>query len=220
MSAARARKILLTALAISLLVHLLLAGYIRWPIFGQSREEPVARVRILRIARRTPPPPPTPAPTPVPTPAATPAVHASIAPPRITPRGNKGLPRVQTVPVPAHTPVVVATATAAPTPVVTAAPSAPCGGHANAEPNVAATPDAADITPEARAGKINGTAAIHVLLDPQGHVTDASIAQSSGNAGLDATAMQMARSATYTPRYVDCKAVAGDYTFTVKFVAW
>lgn len=220
MSAARARKILLAALAISLLVHLLLAGYIRWPIFGQSREEPVAKVRILRIARRTPPPP-TPAPTPVPTPAATPAVHASIAPPPVTPRGNKGLPRVQTIPVPARTPSV--RATVAPTPIITptATPLGACGGHENADPTVAATPDAAvDITPQARASKISGTAAVHVLLDPQGHVTDASIAQSTGNAGLDATAMQMARSATYTPRYVDCKAVAGDYTFTVKFVAW
>jgi TonB family protein len=220
MSAGRARKILLAALAISLLVHLLLAGYIRWPIFGQSREEPVAKVRILRIARRTPPPPPTPAPTPVPTPAATPMVHASIAPPPVTPRGNKGVPHVQTVPVPAHTPTVRATATAAPTPMATATAAAPCGGHANAEPTVASTPDVADITPEARASKISGTAAIHVVLDPQGHVTDASVAQSSGNAGLDATAMQMARSATYTPHYVDCKPVAGAYTFTVKFVAW
>jgi TonB family protein len=220
MSAGRARKILLAALAISLLVHLLLAGYIRWPIFGQSREEPVAKVRILRIARRTPPPPPTPAPTPVPAPAATPMVHASIAPPPVTPRGNKGVPHVQTVPVPAHTPTVRATATAAPTPMATATAAAPCGGHANAEPTVASTPDVADITPEARASKISGTAAIHVVLDPQGHVTDASVAQSSGNAGLDATAMQMARSATYTPHYVDCKPVAGAYTFTVKFVAW
>jgi TonB family protein len=220
MSAGRARKILLAALAISLLVHLLLAGYIRWPIFGQSREEPVAKVRILRIARRTPPPPPTPAPTPVPAPAATPMVHASIAPPPVTPRGNKGVPHVQTVPVPAHTPTVRATATAAPTPMATATAAAPCGGHASAEPTVASTPDVADITPEARASKISGIAAIHVVLDPQGHVTDASVAQSSGNAGLDATAMQMARSATYTPHYVDCKPVAGAYTFTVKFVAW
>jgi TonB family protein len=67
---------------------------------------------------------------------------------------------------------------------------------------------------------VNGTAAIHVSLDPEGRVLDAVVAQSSGNAGLDAAAMQMARAASYTPKYVDCKAVAGEYTFTVRFFAW
>jgi TonB family protein len=104
--------------------------------------------------------------------------------------------------------------------MATFTPAGPCGGHANADPAVAATPDVADITPQARASRVNGTAAIHVSLDAQGRVVDAVVAQSSGNAGLDVTAVQMARNATYTPRYVDCKAVAGEYTFTVRFFAW
>lgn len=214
MSVARARRILIAALVISLLIHLLLAGYIRWPFFVASREEPIARVRITRIARIVPTQPP---PTPAPTPAATPLVHASIAPPAIS-KHTKGPAPARTIAVPPRT--AAPRATIAPTPVATSTPTGPCAGHANADATVAATPDVTDISPEARASKVSGTAAVHVSLDAQGRVVDAAVAQSSGNAGLDAAAMQMARAATYTPKYVACKAVAGDYTFTVKFVAW
>jgi TonB family protein len=216
MNPARSRKLLVTALAISLLLHLLFAGYLRWPFLRQSPEEPqIAKVHITRIARIIPHTPP---PTPAPTPVATPRVQATIVPPTITNRG-KGPAIAKTLPIRARTPRP-APATAAPTPVARLTPSGPCAGHANADAALAATPDAADISPEARAAKVTGTAAVHVMLDPQGHVIDASVAQSSGNAGLDASAVQMARNASYTPKYVACKAVAGDYTFTVKFSAW
>lgn len=216
MSLRRARRILIAALAISLLIHLLLAGYVRWPFLQQSQEQRVASVRITHIARIIPhtPPPPTPAPTP----AATPQVQASIAPPVVTKRG-KGPSVVKTVPVAPKTPAP-ARVTPVPTPAATLTPSGPCAGHANADPTVAATPPVADIAPQARTSKVNGTAAIHVSLAPDGRVVDAVVAQSSGNAGLDAAAIQMARGASYTPKYVDCKAVAGDYTFTVRFFAW
>lgn len=219
MSAARARKVLIAAFAISLLVHFLLAGYIRWPVFGQSRVEPVAKVHIMHLARIPPhtPPPPTPAPTP----AATPLVHASIAPPPVKPRPGKAPAHVSTViPVPLHTPAPRATVASSPTPAVSATPTGPCGGHSNSDPTVTATPDTPDITPQARSSKVSGTSAIRVVLDPTGRVTGAAIAQSSGNVGLDNVALEMARGASYTPKYVDCRAVAGDYTFTVKFVAW
>jgi TonB family protein len=217
MNVARGRKLFIAAVFISLLAHLILAGYIRWPLLQQSQEEKqLAKVHVMRVARIVPPTPPPP--TPAPTPAATPRVRASIQPPTVTRRGTKGPTIVKTVPVSARTPAPKATTV--PTPVASATPSGPCGGHANADPTVAATPDAADITPEARSSKVSGTAAVHVSLDAQGRVVDTSVAQSSGNVGLDAAAVQMARNATYTPKYVDCKAVAGDYTFTVKFVAW
>jgi TonB family protein len=67
---------------------------------------------------------------------------------------------------------------------------------------------------------VSGTAAIQVQIDPQGGVTNATVAQSSGNTGLDAVAMQMARNATYSPALANCKPVASTYTFRVKFVAW
>ncbi len=145
-------------------------------------------------------------------------MHASVAPPSLTKRG-KGPALTTTIPVSARTPAPPHPSLA-PTPVALVTPSGPCGGHSNAEPTVAATPDPVDITPEARAGKVSSTAAVRVSLDAQGHVVDAAVSQSSGNAGLDAAAVQMARGATYTPKYVGCKAVAGDYTFSVKFVAW
>jgi TonB family protein len=218
MSAARARKILLAALAISLLVHLLLAGYIRWPNILRPSEERVAKVRIITVARRTPPPPPTPPPAPVPTPAATPRVRASIAPPRTvshTPKGAVPPPKSIGPGVSARTPLPL---TPAPTPLATSSPSS-CV-HNTSDPSVSATPGVGEIPADVRAAKISGLAAIRVALDAQGRVIDASVAQSTGNSGLDSVAMQMARTATYTPRYVDCKAVAGNYVFKVDFRAW
>ncbi len=67
---------------------------------------------------------------------------------------------------------------------------------------------------------MNGTTAIDVSLDSSGNVTGAKIARSSGNDGLDASALDMARGATYTPQYAACKGVASTYTFKVKFAAW
>lgn len=217
MTAARARYVLLAAIAISLLVHLLIAGYIRWPaLMRPHAEEPLAKVRIVTVARMTPRPPPSPPPTPAPTPRATPVSRASIAPPAVTTHAAKGVPAAPKVSGPRTAPP----ATLAPAPSPVAAASASSCVHSSSEPAIAATPDAADIPEQVRAAKVTGTAAIAVSLDPQGRVLDTAVSQSTGNAGLDAVAAQMARSATYTPKYVACKAVAGTYRFTVRFVAW
>lgn len=85
---------------------------------------------------------------------------------------------------------------------------------------MSATPDPSNITAEARAGRVSGTTAVDVSLDPSGKVTDAKVTRSSGNGGLDASALEMARNATYTPQYAACKGIASTYTFRVKFVAW
>jgi len=216
MRAARARNILIAAFAISLLIHLLLAGYIRWPFLErQSSENEVINVRRITIARIVPHTPP---PSPLPTPAATPRVRASIVPPPSTVHSSRGLPTIAAVGKTAPTPAPA-------TPLPTAAPSAAASAsgvclHSNSDPAIASTPDPADIPPDVRAAKVSGTSAIQVSLDAKGRVTNATVAQSAGNAGLDSVAEQKARSATYTPKYVDCKAVAGTYTYTVKFVAW
>lgn len=215
MSAARARKILIAAIAVSLLIHLLLAGYIRWPFLQPSSETEIVKVRritVARIAPHTPPPP-----TPAPTPRATQAPKSKVIPPALATRGSRG-PRVAhaIAPVAAATPAP--RATPMPTPVATAVPKA-CAAH-DISPSVAATSAPVDIPPEARASKVSGTAAIAVQIDPQGQVTDAAVSQSSGSTGLDAVAMQMAKGATYTPALVKCRPVASTYTFTVKFAAW
>lgn len=214
MSAARARKVLIAAIAISLLIHLLLAGYIRWPFLQPSSETEVVKVRRITVARIAPQ---TPAPTPVPTPRATPAAKPKVIPPAVTTRGSRG-PRVARVIAPAALKTPAPTATAAPTPAATAVAQA-CIAH-DISPAVAATSAPVDIPAQARASKVSGTAAIAVQIDPQGHPTQASVSQSSGSTGLDAVAMQMAKTATYTPALVKCKPVASTYTFTVKFVAW
>lgn len=217
MSASRARKIMIAAIAISLLLHLILAGYIPWPFNRPSEETQIVKVRQITIARIVPhtPPPPTPAPTPL----ATAAPKATVVPPSLTKHGNTGR----------HLPLVVAPATTkTPAPIATAAPTAaasaaakPCLFH-DISPAVAATADPASfsIPPEVRASKATGTAQIQVQIDPQGAVTNATVAQSSGNSGLDAVAMQMAKSATYSPALVKCKPIASNYTYSVHFVAW
>jgi TonB family protein len=214
MSAARARKIFIAAIAVSLLLHLIFAGYFRWPFRGPSSETQTINVRVMQISRI---PPHTPPPTPVPTPVTTPAVHASIAPPKVAVHVGKGPPLRTVSTGKPHAPVPVRTPT--PAPAATATSAGPCVS-VNADPVVQATPDVPDIPAAARESKADGVTAIQVALDSQGRVTDASVAQSSGNAGLDAVAMQMARDATYSPKYQDCKAVASTYTFRVKFAPW
>lgn len=216
MSAARGRRLLIAAFAISLLLHLLLAGYVRWPFGHPSTQPETMQVRELTIARVVPH---TPRPAPVPTPRARPArkPRAKVVPPATRSRGATG-PHVRRAAVPVGGPAPAPPATAAPAPVATAVAQA-CMQH-DISPAVASTPDPAQIPPEARASKASGTAAIHVEIDPQGRITGASVAQSSGNEGLDGVAMEMAKAATYTPALVKCKPVASVYTFTVKFVAW
>lgn len=214
MSAVRARKVLIAAIAISLLVHLLLAGYIRWPFLQPSSETEIVKVRRITLARIAPQTPP---PTPLPTPQATPAAKPKVIPPAVTTRGSARPHLAQVIRAAAgKTPVPLATPV--PTPVATLSAQA-CLGHDIAA-SVAATSAPVEIPPQARASKTSGTAAIAVQIDPQGRPTDATVSQSSGSAGLDAVAMQMAKGATYAPALVKCKPVASTYTFTVKFVAW
>jgi periplasmic protein TonB len=212
-----ARKIMIAAIAISLLLHFILAGYLPWPFGRESATTQVVKVRVVTIARIPPhtPPPPTPAPTPRPTPAI--KTTTKIVPPKTAAHGNKGLPVAHAV-VPAAGKSAAPSATPAPTP--SAAPVAQACLQHDISPAVSATADPVQIPPDARASKASGVAAIAVQIDPQGHVSDAAVQRSSGNAGLDSVAVQMAKGATYTPALVKCKPVASTYTFTVRFVAW
>jgi TonB family protein len=83
-----------------------------------------------------------------------------------------------------------------------------------------ATPLPGEIPPDARAAGTNGTSSVLVHLDGTGNVLSATIAGSSGNPSLDMVALSMAKGASYVPAYKDCKAVASDYTFAAKWVAW
>jgi len=61
---------------------------------------------------------------------------------------------------------------------------------------------------------------VRVQLDPSGQVTGTGVVRSTGNSSLDLVAVAMARDARYTPALHGCKPVAGDFEFSVKFVAW
>ncbi|HET7813570.1 MAG TPA: energy transducer TonB [Candidatus Baltobacteraceae bacterium] len=211
------RTIFLAAIAISLLVHLFFAGYLPWKLGPVVQpEERMARVRMIKVSRITPPPPPPPTPQP------TPAAKSSVQPPTLTPKttGKPAALHNVVAPVRALTPAPKPLLTPTPSPRPSVTPAlGPCGGHKDVDPAVQTTPDPADIPPEARASKVTGTAQIKVTLDAQGHVTATAVAQSSGNTGLDGVAAQLAREATYSPKYVNCRAVAGEFLFSVHFSA-
>src|SRR5581483_3906702 len=95
MNAARARRLLLAAIAISLLIHLILAAYLRWG-FRPNAPNEVVRVRTMTIARRpVPTPPPTPVPTVHPSSAPTTAPSARVVPPSLKTHGSNGPPHVR-----------------------------------------------------------------------------------------------------------------------------
>jgi TonB family protein len=203
LNARRARRVLVAAFALSLLLHLAVAYFLHPNREPTPNEVERVTIRHMLALTKRPTPPPLPKRTPVPHPAPTsrPAPRASKAALPVGARG--GLARASAAP------------TAPPTPAPTAVPSS-C-----AKPVVvAAEPAPPHIPLSVRAQGTSGIASIAVRVDARGAVTAATVAQSTGNPGLDAIGVALAREATYTPATVDCKPVAGSYTFRIKFAAW
>jgi periplasmic protein TonB len=204
----RGSRLLLVALALSLLVHAIVALITHPPVpTSENQAEVVSivhRPATIAVTKAPTPPPPRPKQTPAPK-------TVSSAPPA---RKGPGPAANAGAGTPAPTPAV-AQATPAPTP----AANRGCT-DANASAAVVATPPPPDIAPDARASGTSGVALVNVQLDASGQVADAAIRQSSGNSSLDLVALEMARDARYSPALRDCKPVASAYTFSVKFVAW
>ena len=199
------RRLLFFALGLSLLLHAIFLGALRSPFAIRQSDAPVvtiAHARVVRITQATPVPQ-TPAPQPSPT-------APGSAPPRPLATSGRGPATTR-----AHTP---APPTPAPTPATIAAAS-PCRTP-TAPAGLEATPQPGEIPAEARAAATNGTSAVLVHLDDAGAVLSAAVSGSSGNPSLDTVALSMAKSARYVPAYRDCKAIASDYTFTARWVAW
>jgi len=201
----RTRRFLIVAFALSLLIHLALTGIIRWPFAPESDEVQVVRIEHLhatRIAHVPPPPPHTPAPPPR---------HVSVHVARATavsPNSSPGEGRV-------------VTAATEPPASLTPAPTATPNCAANDTPvQMIASPPPPDIAPGARGDQKSGIASVRVIVNPQGAIESAIVIASSGSPSLDQVALSMARSAQYTPATHACKAVAADYTYSVKFTAW
>ncbi len=207
----RVPRLLVIAFALSLLVHLIVALIMRPPTpTPQGQAEVVSiehRPATIAMTKMRPPPPPRPKRTPAPRTVAS-------APPR-KPNGLEGPAGTAYGTPPAPTP---GPATATPAP----APTRAAGGctQPNAAAAVADSPAPPDIAPAARAEGTSGVALVRVQLDASGQVTGTGVTQSTGNSSLDLVAVGMARDARYTPALRNCKPIAGDYTFSVKFVAW
>jgi TonB family protein len=61
------------------------------------------------------------------------------------------------------------------------------------------------------------SAEVTVTIGPDGKPTSARIFRSSGNADVDRAVLTAAEKSTYSPKYVDCKAVTGTYLFRADF---
>lgn len=210
MSSQRARRFLLIAFALSLAIHLMLAVGIRWPFTMPRDEVQVVSVehapRVVQVSKM---------PTPIPH---TPAPHRSAAPspapsaPSKPVRGTHGARPSSgaggTGPI------------ASPLPRATTTPSGTACVKADVAAALVATPPPAEIPPAVRANATDGTTRVQVHLDEHGGVIGATVVQTSGNGSLDLVALTMAKNAQYAPALKACKAVAGEYTFSARFIPW
>lgn len=205
----RTQRLLIVAVALSLLVHLIVALIVR-PFSATTQNQ----AEVVSIERRATVIAMTKMPTPPPRPRHTPAPRA---PASARPVARKGPAGAQS---PGGGAAGVAPARPTPTPLPVATTASSACTQPNAGAAVVASPPPPDIPTAVRASATNGTAVIKVDLDPSGQVAGAGVAQSTGNSSLDLVAVAMARGATYSPPLHDCKPIAGAYNFSVKFVAW
>jgi len=215
------RRMLATALALSLLAHLFLATFVHVkPV--TAAPSPIIRV-ITHIYVH-----PTPTPQPLVRPQPRRHVVAVNVVPRSLPRTHEPRLRNGAGPIAPISPTGEPTApgntgpnggpgaSGPPGDGVPSMPAAP----ACSDPNAEATTIVA-VSPDAPAGDTaiaaNTTAMIKVDLDANGAVTGVSVYASAGSPELDQAAMQAARSSTYAPERRDCRPVAGSYLFKVEF---
>lgn len=215
MTPQRARRLLLIAFAISLLIHVVVMSGVRSP-FGPYKDETqtvvsIQHVRALRLTRQPTPPPRTPPPvTPKPQPSA-----RSTAPPNPHPARTAGSNGIGTGAPPSggapHTTPPSATPKPSPTPNCATSDTVAL---------LTQTPPPPDIAPDARGAATNGTTTVRVSLDANGTIQQTAVVQSSGNTSLDLVAVSMARAARYTPATHACKPIASEYMFKARFAAW
>jgi TonB family protein len=206
MSARNARILLISAFALSLLLHFLFALTLHKRGSEKPTDVEVVRLEhrsmVLHVTKTPPPPPPHPKHTPAP--VNSPAPKRSAAATKPAGPGGSGTPP----------PPPPATSTPAPVAVTN-----PCGRN-DAEAALVSEPTPPVIPVTARSDGTSGTTVVKVELDLKGTVTGTSVAQTSGSQTLDLIAVQMARDAEYSPALHDCKPVATAYEFSVRFAAW
>jgi TonB family protein len=200
----RTRRLLIVAFALSLLVHLILSGVIRWPLHPSQGSEQIVHVAQLQVLHVMPPPH-----TPKPVPSHAPPVHRTpVHVARVTavnPRSNTSEARA-----------VLGTATPQPTLAPTATPD--CSNDTPVQ--LVSEPPAPEISPDARGGHVSGITQVRVVVNASGGIESANVVASSGSDALDLVAVGMAKDAQYAPAMHACKAIASDYTFSVRFIAY
>ncbi|HUA10289.1 MAG TPA: TonB family protein [Candidatus Acidoferrales bacterium] len=202
MDSKRTRRFLIVAFALSLLIHLVLSGVIRWPFRPSSDDVQLVSIEHLhatRIAHATPPPKRTPAPVAHKAPVHVAKAKAFNPHSRLT-EGKAAF--ASETPPPSPSPVPTPGCAAGDTPVQLIASS---------------PPPVPSIPPDARADAIDGVVRVRVIVNPDGSVDSASVLQSSGNPSFDLAAVDMARAAQYAPATHACKAIASAYVYGVRF---
>jgi len=195
----RARRFLIVAFALSLLIHLIVTQVIRWPFRPPEDDVQIVRIEHLHATRIAHVPSPAPH-----TPRPAPSAIATAAPAKLAVGNGHGALAQSASPAP----------TPAPTP--TAAPTPNCVTNDTPVEILAEPPPPTEIAPAARADRITGIARIRVIVDPNGSVSSATVLQSSGSSSMDLVAVSLARAAQYAPATHACKAIASDYTFQVR----
>jgi TonB family protein len=232
--AARPRRTLLAAFALSILIHLLAGPFVR----ERHVPEPVASTYPFAIDTATPkPPPPTPKPTPSPKPVAT-RPPESRSNPISPPRQSHHHPRAVDAPAPPVRPgdggpgqgprgdgaASNGTASSAPSPPAIPSPTpaptvAPTAAPACTHPNVAAsTIEAASVDTPALAEQngISGVVEVIVRLDEHSRIVSARVARTPSPLLNDA-ALRAARTSRFRTEVRDCQPVAAEYVFSVDF---
>jgi TonB family protein len=94
-------------------------------------------------------------------------------------------------------------------------------GPLKVEGNVKAPKIVNKVQPEypasAREAKIEGTVVVNTVIDEQGRVRNPTVAESSGNADLDRSAVDTVAQWTFQPATLDGKPVEVYYTLTIRF---
>ena len=217
-------KIVRTAIAGSIAVHLLIAAFVHaYPANAQPPEKPQP-AEIFHIAppKATPTPPPSVIRHPLHTAQRRPAVRLvhdrpnrkAIARNAAPPEEKPGVPAPLDEPI---GPVQPSSVPASPIGVESPSPSPKPACSAPDVPAKAVDAVTPDDPPAARDEGISGMAKIRVDLDDEVNVAGASVFSSTGSAQLDQAALQAARDSRYAPERIDCKDVPGSYLFTVQF---
>ncbi|MDQ6929814.1 MAG: energy transducer TonB [Candidatus Eremiobacteraeota bacterium] len=219
MSQGTARRTLIAAIALSILIHLLGVRFVHWAVPSPQAAPETTTVSRIAVIRRIPhtPPPQTPQPQSSPQPTPRIAVKHIQVPHTLS---RTGPPRVRLTP---RSVAISASPRPTParrvTPVPSASPSPKSGcAVANAPAAVKTLAPVPEMSVAARQSAKGGTARIHLRLSETGDVLEAAILASSGSDAQDQIALAQAKSSAYSPALAQCKAVAATYDFTAKFV--